>query len=230
MRLEIKLPLSWREPLAPVLASATMTALGDFLAEEAARGATIFPPADRWFAALDATPLDAVRVVILGQDPYHGDGQAHGLAFSVPPGVRPPPSLANIFKELAAAGVPPPTPPHGCLESWAEQGVLLLNTVLTVRRGEAGSHAGRGWEAFTDAVVRVVSERGDPSVFMLWGRHAAAKATLIDGRRHCILTAPHPSPLSARTGFFGCRHFALANIFLVEHGRGTIDWRLPNML
>lgn len=227
---EIKLHPSWREPLAPVLASPAMAELRDFLRHELRGQHTIFPPPDQWFAALNQTPLEAVRVVILGQDPYHGEGQAHGLAFSVLPGVRPPPSLVNIFKELDSCNVPPPAPLHGCLSHWADQGVLLLNTVLTVRLGSPGSHAGRGWEAFTDAVLRLVDARAEPSVFMLWGRHAGAKAAMLDARRHCVLTAPHPSPLSARTGFFGCGHFARANAFLAQHDRGTIDWHLPRVV
>jgi uracil-DNA glycosylase len=226
---EIKLHSSWRDPLASVLASPEMAALGSFLRDELRGQHAIFPPRDQWFAALERTPLEQVRVVILGQDPYHGEGQAHGLAFSVPPGVRPPPSLVNIFKELAQGGIAPPAPLHGCLTHWADQGVLLLNTVLTVRIGSPGSHAGRGWERFTDAVIAAVNDRAQPSVFMLWGRHARAKAAMIDAHRHLVLDAPHPSPLSARTGFFGCGHFPQANMFLEAHGRGTIDWHLPRL-
>jgi uracil-DNA glycosylase len=226
---EIKLHPSWGEPLAPVLGSLEMAALREFLRDELRGQHAIFPPRDSWFAALQHTPLDRVRAVIVGQDPYHGEGQAHGLAFSVPPGVRPPPSLVNIFKELAACGVPPPMPLHGCLTHWAEQGVLLLNTVLTVRLGSPGSHAGRGWEVFTDAILRLVNDRAATSVFMLWGRHAQAKVAMLDTSRHCVLVAPHPSPLSARTGFFGCEHFVRANGFLAEHSRGTIDWHLPRV-
>ena len=163
-------------------------------------------------------------MVILGQDPYHGPGQAHGLAFSVPRGVRPPPSLRNVFRELHGdLGVEPPT--HGCLEAWAHQGVLLLNTVLTVRGGAAGSHRGRGWECFTDRIIEVI-DGGEPAVFLLWGAPAAAKRALVNDRRHTILEAPHPSPLSAHRGFLGCRHFSRANAALAAAGRGEIDWRL----
>ena len=175
---------------------------------------------------MDRTPLDRVRVVLLGQDPYHGPGQAHGLCFSVPPGIAVPPSLRNIYKELQDDLAIPPAK-HGCLESWAEQGVLLLNSVLTVEAGRPASHAGHGWERFTDEVIRLVAERAPPSVFLLWGRYAQAKAAFVDPARHLLLKAAHPSPLAAHSGFFGCRHFSKANGFLEAKGRGAIDWRLP---
>jgi uracil-DNA glycosylase len=227
---EVRLHESWLEPLREEFGSAHMRALKDFLLAEKAAGKRIFPKGGEWFGALDLTPLDRVRVVILGQDPYHGLDQAHGLCFSVRPGVRPPPSLVNIYKELEAdLGVPPAR--HGFLEHWAEQGVLLLNSVLTVEMGRAASHQGRGWERFTDAVVRLVAARPDPVVFMLWGSYAQKKAAFVrgvdEGGRHLVLKAPHPSPLSAHAGFFGCRHFSKANAFLVSHGQPPIDWALP---
>lgn len=189
----------------------------------------MFPPRGQRLRALELTPLDSVKVVILGQDPYHGPGQAHGLSFSVPQGVRQPPSLVNIFKELQSdLGIAPPA--HGNLEAWAQQGVLLLNNSLTVESGQAASHAGRGWDAITDAVVAAVAAREEPTVFILWGSHAQAKAARIselrEGSRHLILRSPHPSPLSSHRGFFGSRPFSKANAFLEEHGRGAIDWRL----
>ncbi|MEQ1724862.1 MAG: uracil-DNA glycosylase [Sphingopyxis sp.] len=222
---------SWREPLAPIFASEGMARLRGFLTAEKAAGKRIFPHSSNWFRALELTALDGVRVVVLGQDPYHGAGQAHGLCFSVQPGVRTPPSLGNIYKELHDdLGIAPAR--HGYLESWARQGVLLLNAVLTVEEGQAASHAGRGWEAFTDAVIAAVSARATSSVFMLWGAHAQKKAASVDsveqGGRHLILRAAHPSPLSAHNGFFGCRHFSQANVFLEQHGGPPIDWRLPD--
>ena len=203
-----------------------------FLAVEAAAGKRIFPPRDAWLQALKLTPLAAVRVVILGQDPYHGEGQAHGLSFSVRPGVRPPPSLVNIYKELETdLGLARPA--HGLLDHWARQGVLLLNSVLTVETGRAASHQKRGWERFTDAVIAAVAAKPDPVVFLLWGAYAQKKAAFVrdvaaDGR-HLVLEAAHPSPLSARSGFFGCRHFSRANAFLERHGLAPIDWALPEL-
>jgi uracil-DNA glycosylase len=203
-----------------------MQALRDFLNAERATGKILYPRPSEWFAALNHTPLDGVRVVILGQDPYHGPDQAHGLAFSVQPGVRTPPSLVNIYKELDAdLGIPPAS--HGHLAHWANQGVLLLNSVLTVEAGQAGSHQGRGWEGFTDAVIAAVDQRPEPAVFLLWGSHAQKKAAKVDADRHLILKAPHPSPLSAYTGFFGCRHFSQANAFLESRGMTPIEWALP---
>jgi uracil-DNA glycosylase len=187
---------------------------------------TNFPKGSDWFRALDLTPLEDVRIVILGQDPYHGPGQAHGLCFSVPRGVQPPPSLVNIYKELESdlgikrAG-------HGFLEHWARQGVLLLNSVLTVEMGRAASHRERGWERFTDRVIAKVNAGEGPVVFMLWGSYAQRKAAFVDASRHLVLNAPHPSPLSAHSGFFGCRHFSKANAFLEKHGLEPIDWALP---
>lgn len=220
------LPESWRESLAPILETPALRRLGGFLSAEEKAGKTIFPPRGERLSALELTPLDAVKVVILGQDPYHGPGQAHGLAFSVRPGVKVPPSLVNIHKELETdLGLPRPS--HGNLEAWARQGVLLLNNALTVEAGNAGSHQQRGWEEFTDAAVAAVARRDVPSVFMLWGSHAQKKAARIpelSQGRHLVLKAPHPSPLSAHSGWFGSRHFSQANAFLEAHGRGAIDW------
>jgi uracil-DNA glycosylase len=227
---EVKLHPSWRDKLGAEFESPYMQALGTFLRGEKAAGKAIFPKGSEWFRALDLTPLDNVRVVILGQDPYHGSGQAHGLCFSVRPGVRIPPSLVNIYKELETdLGIAPAR--HGFLEHWAEQGVLLLNAVLTVQSGMAASHQGRGWERFTDAVIRLVNAQDRPVVFMLWGSYAQKKAAFVDsidrGGRHLVLKSVHPSPLSAHGGFFGCRHFSKANAFLKDHGEKPIDWALP---
>lgn len=223
------IPETWRPALESVLISRPLRALGGYLRAEEAAGKQIYPPSGSRLAALALTPLPTVRVVILGQDPYHGPGQAHGLAFSVRRGVPVPPSLLNIFKEQQAdLGLPRPT--HGCLESWAQGGVLLLNTVLTVEAGQAGSHQGKGWELFTDAAIRAVAERGAPCAYLLWGSHARSKAALIREAStgpHLILEAPHPSPLSAHRGFLGCRHFSKANAFLQEQGTAPVDWRLP---
>ena len=222
----IKLDESWRAPLAEEFASPYMAVLKSFLVSEKAKGKTIFPKGGEWFRALDLTPLNTVRVVILGQDPYHGPGQAHGLCFSVRPGVRPPPSLLNIFKELESdLGIPRPS--HGFLEHWAQQGVLLLNSVLTVESGLAASHKDKGWERFTDAVIRLVAARPQPIMFLLWGSYAQKKAAFVDQSRHVILKAAHPSPLSAHNGFLGCKHFSQANAFLKANGQPTIDWSLP---
>jgi uracil-DNA glycosylase len=227
---EVKLHPSWLAPLQGEFADPYMAALRQFLVAEKAAGKRIFPAGNEWFRALDLTPLDNVRVVILGQDPYHGEGQAHGLCFSVKPGVRTPPSLVNIYKEMESdLGVPPAR--HGFLEHWAEQGVLLLNSVLTVQMGAAASHQGRGWERFTDAVIRLVNARAEPVVFLLWGSHAQKKAAFVDsidrGGRHLVLKAPHPSPLSAYSGFFGSGHFSKANAFLKSVGQKPIDRALP---
>ncbi|OYY70680.1 uracil-DNA glycosylase [Sphingomonas sp. 28-63-12] len=226
----VRLHPSWATPLRREFAHSYMAALKQFLVAERAAGKQIFPPARAWFRALDLTPLDQVRVVILGQDPYHGPGQAHGLCFSVPPGVRPPPSLSNIYKELKAdLGIEPPR--HGFLEAWAAQGVLLLNSVLTVENGLAASHKGRGWERFTDAVIAAVAAKETPVVFMLWGSYAQKKAAFVEsveaGGRHLVLKAAHPSPLSAHNGFLGCRHFSRANAFLETRGLAPINWALP---
>lgn len=223
---DIKLHPSWLAPLKGEFGEPYMSELRQFLIGERQKGRAIFPRASNWFRALDLTPLDKVRVVILGQDPYHGEGQAHGLCFSVPAGIRPPPSLVNIFKELESdLGIRPAA--HGFLEHWAAQGVLLLNSVLTVEMGRAASHRDRGWERFTDAVVRLVNDKPDPVVFMLWGSYAQKKAGFVDTSRHLVLKAPHPSPLSAHSGFLGCRHFSKANAFLEEQGLPPIDWALP---
>jgi uracil-DNA glycosylase len=223
---EIKLHPSWLEPLRGEFDQPYMGELKRFLLAEREKGRTIFPRASNWFRALDLTPLDKVRVVILGQDPYHGPGQAHGLCFSVMPGVRPPPSLVNIFKELQGdLGISPSS--HGFLEHWASQGVLLLNSVLTVVMGQAASLREIGWERFTDTVVRLVNAKTDPVVFMLWGSYAQKKAAFVDTSRHLVLKAAHPSPLSAHSGFFGCRHFSKANAFLEARGLEPIDWALP---
>jgi uracil-DNA glycosylase len=221
------IPESWRPVLEPVLATQEARRLGGWLKQEETEGKRVYPPRGQRLRALELTPLDKVKVVILGQDPYHGPGQAHGLCFSVPEGVRVPPSLVNIYKELKSdLGVTPPG--HGNLEHWARQGVLLLNNSLTVEAGQAGSHVGRGWEAITDACVAAVARREEPSVFILWGSHARKKAANIPelqgDTRHLVLTAPHPSPLSAHSGFFGSRPFSKANAFLEAQGRGAIDW------
>lgn len=222
----IRLHESWKSRLLDVFASPTMLALRAFLRAELAAGKVIYPPPPMIFAALDATPFEQVKVVILGQDPYHGPGQAHGLCFSVQPGVPAPPSLVNIFREIQDdLDIPPPT--HGHLAHWARQGVLLLNAVLTVERGRAGSHQGHGWEFFTDAVIDLLNREREHLVFMLWGSPAQAKGRLLDTRRHLVLKAPHPSPLSAHRGFLGCRHFSRANAWLREHGLEPVDWSLP---
>ncbi|HEX5276605.1 MAG TPA: uracil-DNA glycosylase [Fluviicoccus sp.] len=223
----VQLVDEWKTPLAGAFLSPYMTALRQFLAAERQAGKIIYPPPAEYFNALNTTPLSKVRVVILGQDPYHGAGQAHGLCFSVRKGVRPPPSLQNVFREIHMdLGIPPAG--HGELTSWARQGVLLLNSVLTVEAGNAASHQGRGWEQFTDEVVRVLNEQGDHLVFLLWGSYAQRKGQIIDTDRHLVLKAAHPSPMAAnRGGFFGCRHFSQANAWLVKHGQAPIDWSLP---
>ena len=220
-------PQSWRPALEPVLATPKSRALGAFLRAEEAAGKAIYPPRGQRLAALELTALAEVKVVILGQDPYHGAGQAHGLSFSVQDGVKLPPSLANIYKEQAAdLGLPRPA--TGNLTPWARQGVLLLNAVLTVEDSKPASHQGRGWEELTDAVVAAVAAKAEPCVFLLWGSHAQTKAASVPdlgaGSRHLVLTAPHPSPLSAHRGFLGCQHFSQANAFLEAQGRGAIAW------
>jgi len=224
-----KLDESWKAALSGELESPYMAELRSFLKDNMAEGKEIFPIPSEYFAALNLTPLDRVKVVILGQDPYHGDGQAHGLCFSVQPDVRTPPSLKNIYKELEAdLGIPRAA--HGHLVSWARQGVLLLNSVLTVERGLAASHRNRGWERFTDAVIAQVNQLEHPVVFLLWGAYAQKKAQFVDSSRHLVLKAAHPSPLSAHNGFLGCRHFSQANDFLEKNGLEPIDWRLPEKL
>lgn len=222
----IKLDPSWKAHVGEYLQRDEMRALSAFLRERRARGARIFPPGPQIFAAFDATPFDAVKVVILGQDPYHGVGQAHGLCFSVLPGVPVPPSLDNIFKEIQRdLGVA--RPDHGCLLPWARRGVLLLNAVLTVEEGRAGAHQGKGWEGFTDHVVETLNREREGLVFLLWGSYAQAKGKVIDPRRHRVLKAPHPSPLSAHRGFLGCGHFSAANDYLARCGQAPVDWTLP---
>ena len=222
------IPESWQPVLEPVLATAEARQLGGFLVAEEQAGKQIYPPRGCRLKALELTPLDEVKVVILGQDPYHGPGQAMGLCFSVPEGVKIPPSLVNIYKELEAdLGVA--RADHGDLSKWAQQGVLLLNNTLTVEAAKAGSHAKRGWDAITDACVAAVAARDEPSVFILWGSHAQAKAKRIAGLRegpHCVIESPHPSPLSAHRGFFGSKPFSRTNAFLSDHGREAIDWAL----
>ena len=219
---------SWRAALATVLNTRETQRLNAFLDAEEEAGKRIYPAQGQRLAALALTRLEAVKVVILGQDPYHRAGQAHGFSFSVPRGVKVPPSLANIFKEIRSdCGVPAAA--HGDLTQWARQGVLLLNATLTVEEGRAGSHRAIGWQAITQAVLAAVAAKREPCVFMLWGNHArqtAQAAFALENTHHLVLAAPHPSPLSAYTGFFGCRHFSQANDFLRKSGRGTIDWRL----
>ncbi|MBC8875491.1 MAG: uracil-DNA glycosylase [Planctomycetes bacterium] len=224
--MNLKLPPSWRRVLGDELSESYYRELQAFVRAERRRH-TVYPPVKDVFAAFDLTPFKQVRVLLLGQDPYHDEGQSHGLCFSVRHGVKPPPSLANIFKELHD-DVGCDIPNHGCLESWAQQGVLMLNTVLTVRAHQAHSHRGRGWEIFTDAVIRKVNEKSDPVVFVLWGRPAQKKSRLIDLNRHALVQAAHPSPLSARRGFFGSKPFSAINRELGQLGHKVIDWRLPN--
>lgn len=202
-----------------------MKELKAFLVAEKQKGKVIYPPSSTIFNAFNSTPLDQVKVVILGQDPYHGPNQAHGLCFSVQPTVPVPPSLQNIYKELHRdLGLP--IPPHGCLQSWANQGVLLLNATLTVEQGRAGAHQGKGWEVFTDKAIQLVNEQCSSVVFLLWGSYAQKKAAFIDARKHLILKAPHPSPLSAHRGFIGCGHFSKVDQFLQQNGKSGIDWRV----
>jgi uracil-DNA glycosylase len=217
---------SWQQQMGAELKQPYMHSLQGFLLQEQALGKTIYPLETDIFNAFNSTAFDQVKVVILGQDPYHGPGQAHGLCFSVMPDVRIPPSLLNIFKEIERdLGVS--IPAHGCLQTWAEQGVLLLNATLTVEASNAGSHQKQGWEEFTDAAVEQLNANREGLVFMLWGSYAQKKGQLIDGERHCILTSPHPSPLSAHRGFLGNNHFSQANRYLELHGEAPIDWSLP---
>ncbi len=222
----IRLEPSWKVQVGDWLERPEMRALGVFLRQRQQAGAAIFPPGPQIFAAFEATPFDAVKVVILGQDPYHGAGQAHGLCFSVLPGVAVPPSLDNIFKEIGN-DLGSARPDHGCLLPWARQGVLLLNSVLTVEQGCPGSHQRKGWEGFTDHVIETLASQREDLVFLLWGAYAQAKGKVIDARRHRVLRAPHPSPLSAHRGFMGCGHFSATNQFLAHKGKTAIDWRLP---
>jgi len=219
---------SWQAVLAEQFQQPYMLALKEFLKEQKAQRKIIYPHSDNWFHALETTPLDDVKVVILGQDPYHQPGQAHGLCFSVMPGVKVPPSLVNIYKELESdLGLP--RADHGYLESWAQQGVLLLNSVLTVEESSAGAHQGKGWEIFTDQIIQAVNQHCDNVVFLLWGSYAQKKGACIDQERHLVLKAPHPSPLSAHRGFLGCQHFSQANQYLQKQGKAPINWQLPSL-
>ena len=217
--------LTWQNVLAEEKAKPYFQSILSFVKTEISHGKTIYPPQPLIFNALKLTPFEDVKVVIIGQDPYHGPNQAHGLCFSVQHGVTPPPSLKNIYKELES-DLGCQIPKHGCLESWAKQGVLLLNTSLTVEAHKAASHAGVGWQTFTDKVIEALNQHPESIVFLLWGSHAGKKAELIDTQKHHILKAPHPSPLSAHRGFFGCHHFSKANQLLLSEKRCPIDWEL----
>lgn len=223
----VRLEESWKQALLPDFEADYMQQLRAFLGERRAAGVQIYPPGPEIFAALDRTPLSDVRVVIIGQDPYHGPGQAHGLCFSVRPGVDIPPSLRNIFQEIESdlgEGGERRLGRSGSLDGWARQGVLLLNAVLTVERGRAGAHQGKGWERFTDRIVELIARERENVVFMLWGSYAQKKGAQVDRSRHCVLASPHPSPLSAHRGFFGSRHFSAANRYLVDHGQKPVNW------
>ena len=223
--MDVKIEESWKNVLKNEFSKPYFLEAVTFLKTEKALNKTIFPPGQLIFNAFNTTPFDKVKVVLLGQDPYHGKGQAHGLSFSVPPGVKPPPSLINIFKELNAdTGMPIPN--HGNLTHWAEQGVLLLNASLTVRENEPASHAKIGWTDFTDGVISKISAEKKNMVFLLWGKFAQEKQVLIDETKHLVLKAAHPSPYSANNGFFGCRHFSKTNEYLVKNGIDPVDWRL----
>lgn len=220
--------VEWRDRLKLVVPTETWQDLTHFLSSEISAGKNIFPAQKHWFRAINELPLSQVKVVIIGQDPYHGSGQAHGLSFSVSADTRLPPSLKNIFKEQTSdLEIKNQT---GDLTAWVQQGVLLLNTVLTVEEGKAGSHAGRGWESITDAIIQSVNEHQAHVVFLLWGAQAQRKQLLINQHKHCILTAPHPSPLSAHRGWFGCRHFSKANAYLIEKNQTPIDWQVTTNL
>lgn len=224
---EIDLHPSWLNLLQSEFEQPYMQKLSDFLRNEKAQGKTIYPAGNDIFNALNTTPLDQVRVVILGQDPYHGPDQAHGLSFSVPKGIRIPPSLLNIYKEISS-NLNLPMPSHGNLEHWANQGVLLLNSVLTVEHSKAASHQNHGWERFTDAVIKRINDNCEHIVFLLWGSYAQKKGQVINREKHLVLTAPHPSPLSAHRGFLGCQHFSKTNHYLQQHCLTTIDWSNPD--
>jgi uracil-DNA glycosylase len=224
--MNVKIDASWKREFGTEFGEPYMQKLRAFLKSEIEAGKKIYPKTSEWFAAFDHTPFEKVKVVILGQDPYHGPGQAHGLCFSVRPGVTPPPSLVNIFKELKSdLGLE--RPDHGSLVSWADQGLLLLNSVLTVRDGQAASHQGKGWEVFTDKAIHLLNERRENLVFVLWGAYAQKKAQFVDRERHLVLAGPHPSPLSASRGFFGSRPFSKINGYLEKTGQEPIDWKLP---
>ena len=223
---DIKMEPTWKRQLIEEFSQPYMQQLRAFLKTEIDAGKHVYPKASEWFSAFDHTPFEKVKVVILGQDPYHGPGQAHGLCFSVRPGVQPPPSLVNIYKELKA-DVGMERPDHGYLVNWADQGVLLLNSVLTVRQAQAASHQGKGWEKFTDKAIHLLNEKRENIVFVLWGAYAQKKGQFIDRKKHLVLEGPHPSPLSASRGFFGSRPFSKINAFLTEKGLEAIDWKLP---
>lgn len=225
----IDLHPSWLAHLAPEFELPYMRQLKQFLLEQKKAGKIIYPESKNIFTAFNSTPLEQVKVVILGQDPYHGPHQAHGLCFSVQPGIPTPPSLQNMYKEIQR-DLHFPIPKHGFLQSWADQGVFLLNATLTVEQARAGSHQGQGWEQFTDRAIQVVNEQCENVVFLLWGSYAQKKGQFIDGRKHLILRAPHPSPLSAHRGFIGCGHFSQTNNYLVQNGQTPIDWRLPEVV
>ncbi|HJV36109.1 uracil-DNA glycosylase [Geomonas sp.] len=224
---QVQLEASWKCHLLAEFEKPYMRELKEFLRQEISRRKIIYPKGSQYFNAFNATPLNRVKVVILGQDPYHGPEQAHGLCFSVPHGIDIPPSLVNIFKEIQAdLGLSSDHFRHGNLKRWADQGVLLLNSVLTVEAGRAASHQGKGWETFTDRAISLLNEQREHLVFMLWGAYAQKKGAVIDGSKHLVLQSPHPSPLSAHRGFLGCRHFSKANDYLVKHGIEPVDWRL----
>lgn len=220
----VKLTDSWQQLIGDQFDEPYMRELSEFLRAEKRAGKRIYPPGNEMFAALNATPVEAVKVVVIGQDPYHGAGQAHGLCFSVRPGVQVPPSLLNIYSEISADTGGDLDRTSGSLVGWARQGVLLLNAVLSVEHGQAASHQGRGWERFTDVIVERLNREREGLVFLLWGSYAQKKGAVLDTQRHCVLRAPHPSPLSAHRGFLGCRHFSLANEYLIAHGVAPIDW------
>ena len=223
---EIKLDPGWFKVLGEEFNKDYMRELRQFLVAQKESGKVIYPPGSQWFAAFNHTPFDRVRVVILGQDPYHGPRQAHGLCFSVLPGVKVPPSLVNMYQEMQEdLGIAPAN--HGCLTSWAKQGVLLLNATLTVEQANAGAHQGKGWEQFTDRAIRALNDQREGVVFLLWGSYAQKKGAFIDQSRHLVLKSVHPSPLSAYRGFFGCKHFSKTNDYLQKNGQPPIDWQLP---
>lgn len=224
----IQLEPEWKEQLEGEFSESYMQNLKAFLREQYEAGKIIYPRGTEYFQAFNSTPFSKVKVVILGQDPYHGPGQAHGLCFSVKPGVPPPPSLVNIYKELKSdLNIEPPK--HGYLQSWADQGVLLLNATLTVEHGKAGAHQNKGWEQFTDKAIHCLNEKREDIVFVLWGSYAQKKGAFIDSKKHKVLKSPHPSPLSAHRGFLGCGHFSKINQYLKEKGLKPIDWKLPNL-
>ncbi|MFS1919142.1 uracil-DNA glycosylase [Vibrio lentus] len=220
-------PKTWESIINDEREKAYFQSVLAFVEQQRNSGKTVYPPQEQVFSAFDMTPFESVRVVILGQDPYHGANQAHGLAFSVLPGVKIPPSLRNMYKELAQDIEGFETPSHGYLDTWASQGVLMLNTVLTVEEAKAHSHAKCGWETFTDTIIAELNQRSEPIIFLLWGAHAQKKGQAIDAEKHHVLVAPHPSPLSARRGFFGCQHFSMTNKLLSSINQQPIDWTLP---